>query len=79
MPRPLRLVSPAPGGPAEGRSAADQDEVKDGAGAEGEARNLLVIFRTSKVWEGGKMEETAGLFFMRVGDEGIQEGEEKLR
>lgn len=79
MPRPRRPVSPVPEGPAE----EDQLQTRTGLRMEeerrGEARNLPLIFRTSKVWEGGKMEETAGVFFMRVGDEGVGEREEEER
>lgn len=71
-------VSPVP----EGRVEEDQLQTRtrlrmeDGGGTEGEARNLALIFRTSL---GGRKDGGDGVFFMRVGDKGVEEREEKLR
>lgn len=80
MPRPRRPVSPVPEGPAE----EDQLQTWMGLRMEEERRRggggqkTRIIFRGSKVWEGGKMEETEGdIFFMRVGDKGVGERGEK--
>lgn len=80
MPRPRRPVSPVPEGPAEEDQLQTWTGVKDGGGEEGGGQKTRIIFRASKVWEGGKMEETEGdffFFFMRVGDEGVGERGEK--
>lgn len=44
---------------------------------EKKGRPETLIFRSSKVWEGGKMEEMVGVFFIGVGDKGIGEREKK--
>lgn len=44
---------------------------------EQKGRPETLIFRSSKVWEGGKMKEMVGVFFIGVGDKGIGEREKK--
>lgn len=44
---------------------------------EQKGRPETLIFRSSKVWEGGKMKEMVRVFFIGVGDKGIGEREKK--